>query len=208
MSCLAGLLLLLISLVINYFGSLYANESISNSVTDIILDNIPVINVGMIFVFGPIIFWIVMMFVCLHDPKKIPFTLKSIALFVIIRALFISLTHIGPHPDRAALDIASLNWIYDLIHSNNFFIFSSGGDLFFSGHTGLPYLMALVFWHKPFVRIFCLFSAIFFGIIVLLGHFHYSIDVLSAFFITYSIFHISQKLFKKDWIYGKLQLQN
>jgi hypothetical protein len=37
-----------------------------------------------------------------------------------------------------------------------------------------------------------------FGIVVLLGHLHYSIDVLSAFFITYSIYHICELFFKTD----------
>ncbi len=76
--------------------------------------------------------------------------------------------------------------------------FAFGGDLFFSGHTGLPFLMALVFWKKPILRYFFIASAIGFGAVVLLTHLHYSIDVLSAFFITYTIFHIAEFLFRKD----------
>jgi len=41
--------------------------------------------------------------------------------------------------------------------------------------------------------------AIFFGVVVLLGHIHYSIDVFSAFFITYSIFHMAKYLFKNEF---------
>ena len=40
-------------------------------------------------------------------------------------------------------------------------------------------------------------SAFFFGVVVLLGHLHYTIDVASAFFITYSIYHIA------EWAFGK-----
>jgi membrane-associated phospholipid phosphatase len=76
--------------------------------------------------------------------------------------------------------------------------FSFGADLFFSGHTGLPFLMALIFWKNKLLRYSFLFLSVFFGLIVLLGHIHYSIDVLSAFFITYTIWHVSEKLFPKD----------
>jgi hypothetical protein len=37
-----------------------------------------------------------------------------------------------------------------------------------------------------------------FGVVVLLGHLHYSIDVLSAFFISYGIYRIAEIIFHKD----------
>jgi hypothetical protein len=123
--------------------------------------------------------------------------LKSISLFVIIRSIFISLTHLGPYPDRIVTDVMQSGLIY-FFFSYDDFLWSTGGDLFFSAHTGLPFLIALIFWDIRRMRIFCIISAIFFGIIVLLGHLHYSIDVLAAFFITYGIFHISKKVFAKD----------
>jgi hypothetical protein len=75
----------------------------------------------------------------------------------------------------------------------------SGDDLFFSGHTGFPYLMALIFWNTKPLRWLFLAASIFFGGAVLLGHLHYSIDVFSAFFITYGIFNIAIRLFKNDF---------
>ena len=132
-------------------------------------------------------------------PKRIPFTLKTIALFVIIRSIFITLTHIGPFPDHTAIDsFFAPSALQSVSSANNFFIFSAGGDLFFSGHTGLPFLLALAFWHEKPFRYFCLLSSVFFGVVVLMGHLHYSIDVMSAFFITYSIYHIAEKWFRKD----------
>ncbi|MEI8091030.1 MAG: phosphatase PAP2-related protein [bacterium] len=76
-----------------------------------------------------------------------------------------------------------------------------GADLFFSGHTGLPFLFALIFWNNKWMRYLFVLTAIYFGAIVLLGHLHYSIDVLSAFFITYTIRHINEFLWKKDKLY-------
>ena len=194
----SSLALFAASLVINYHAALYAQERVSSSVTDIILSNFPVINVDIFFVYGPIIFWAIIAGFCIHDPRKIPFILKSVALFIITRSLFITLTHIGPFPDQIHLD-GSGTGIFHIVYSiSNFFFLSTGNDLFFSGHTGLPFLMTLIFWHHTPMRIFCFLSALFFGIIVLLGHFHYTIDVLSAFFITYTIFHISERLFPRD----------
>jgi len=178
--------LLAVSLVINSYAGSYAAREASNSVNDILLSNIPPFDVGWIFIFGPFVLWALVAVLLAKDPKKIAFTIKSIALFVVIRSVFTSLTHIGPFPTQVVLDS-------DFIKK-----FTSGSDLFFSGHTGLPFLMALVFWKDKKLRIIFFLSAVLFGIVVLLAHLHYSIDVLSAFFITYSIYKIAEIWFKKD----------
>jgi len=188
-----SLVFLLVAMFLNFYAGTYAAERASNSVSDIILSNIPVFNVDYAFVFGPIVFWIIVTIFCLRHPHKIPFWLKSVALFVLVRSIFITLTHIGPFPDHVPINLFTLTTHVD------FYIFSSGADLFFSGHTGLPFLLALIFWDNKPMRYFCLASAVFFGIIVLLGHLHYSIDVISAFFITYTIYHLALKIFPKDY---------
>jgi membrane-associated phospholipid phosphatase len=77
--------------------------------------------------------------------------------------------------------------------------FNVGSDFFFSGHTGLPFLIALIFWDNRLIRYISLSASILFGVSVLLGHLHYSIDVFAAFFITYSIFAIARRFFAKDY---------
>lgn len=183
-----ALVLLVASVFVSYYAGLYATEKASNSVTDIILSNIPVFDVDAIFIYGPIVFWAIICLICLFNPQKFPFILKSVALFVFVRAIFISLTHIGPFPTQAAMENGFIER----------FISGPGGDLFFSAHTGLPFLMALVFWQEKNIRFLCLFASLFFGVIVLLGHMHYSIDVLAAFFITYTIYHIAVRIFGQD----------
>lgn len=184
-------ILLLVSLVINYFATSYADKSASNSVTDIILSNIRVYNVDNLFIYGAMTIWVFLTVVLLTDLKKIPFSLKTLALFVIIRSLFISLTHIAPFPNQ--IITVGINRIFDL--------FSSTSDLFFSGHTGVPFLFALIFWENKILRYIMIVLSVFFGIIVLMGHLHYTIDVVAAFFITYTIYSLAEKLFKKDRYY-------
>lgn len=174
------------SLAINYFAGIYATVHESSSVTDLVLSNIRVYDVDGIFTYGSMIFWLFIVYLLLSEPRRIPFTLKSIAIFVLVRSIFITLTHIGPFPTQTPID------------SNLIGKFTFGGDLFFSGHTGLPFLMALLFWENKYLRVLFTVAALLFGVVVLLAHLHYSIDVLSAFFITYTIFHISERIFKKD----------
>ena len=181
-----GLVFLLASFVVNYFAGIYTTESASNPVTDIILSNIRVFDVDGIFIYGPFILWAFVIVLILTKPQRIPFVLKSIALFIVIRSVFVTLTHIGPFPDLVTLD------------SNLLKYFTSANDLFFSGHTGLPFLMALILKKNRGLLVSFTAAAIFFGVIVLLAHLHYSIDVLAAFFITYTIYHIAGFLFKKD----------
>ena len=188
-SVLLSVLTFAASLITVFYAIGYATESASNSVTDIVLSNTPVFDVYQFFVYGTAFFVLSgAAFIAAH-PKRIPFALHAIALFYFTRAAFISLTHLGPFP----LDTAS-SFDFGTILSRFFF----GGDLFFSGHTGLAFLLALMFWQEKNIRYLFLGASVYFGAIVLLGHLHYSIDVASAFFITYGIFHIAEWLFPKD----------
>lgn len=192
-SLLEGTVLLAISLIVQFFVSGYVDRSISQPVTDIVLSNIRVYDVGGIFVWGAVILVIIGLVVCSTRVNYTPFVMKSIALFTLIRSVFVSLTHISPFPTHALID----STFFSKEIFNGVF---NGNDLFFSGHTGIPFLLALIFWENKNLRIvFLSFSALF-AVVVLLGHLHYSIDVLSAFFITYSIFHLCKVFFKKDWL--------
>jgi len=119
LSTITGFVLLIVSLIINYYAGLYATEKASLAVTDIILSNIPVFNVDEIFIYGPFVLWAFVIILSIVKPQRIPFILKNIALFILIRSVFITLTHIGPFPNALPLDS-------DLLKN-----FSSGSDLFF-----------------------------------------------------------------------------
>ncbi len=186
-SLLEAILLFIVSVYITHLASRYASINASNYVEDIVLSNTPVFDFELIFVHGAIMLTIFVVALCLYFRKTAPFLLKAVSLFIIIRAMFVSLTHLGPYPTKLNLDSRLLDFI------------TSGNDLFFSGHTGLPFLIALIFWDHKYLRALFLGASIVFGVIVLLSHLHYSIDVFAAFFITYSIYHIAIKLFRKDF---------
>ncbi len=186
-----ALAMLIVSLIVNFYAGSYASAQATNSVNDLVLSNIRAYDVDAVFVYGTFVFFAFMTIYCLRHPFQISYILKSISLFVLIRCVFISLTHIWPYPTSIAID-PSMN-LYGIFSRLSF-----TGDLFFSGHTGLPFLMALVFRNNKILRYWFLLASVVFGTVVLLGHLHYSIDVLAAFFITYAINHIAQFLFKKD----------
>ena len=177
-----------LSLVLNELAILFATEKASNPVTDIILSNTPILDVNNLFVYGTMAAVVVSVLIGLAHPKRIQFTLHTITLFFVIRSIFVSLTHLAPFAPHVADDFGTT--------VNNAFF---GADQFFSAHSGLPFLGALMCWHQPRLRYFFLAISGFFAVVVLLGHIHYSIDVLAAFFITYGIYDIAVWLFPKDY---------
>lgn len=183
-----GIVLLAIAIAATYYANVYSTIRASNSVTDIILDNLPVVNIGFIFNEGALIFITFIVGVLFYKPHTIPFILKSVALFFITRSIFVTLTHLAPPVSGLSADTTDL--IYKI---------SSGDDLFFSAHTGFPFLMAVIFWENKFLRYVFLLITLVGGGSVLLGHLHYSIDVFSALFISFGIFHIAKEAFRKDY---------
>jgi hypothetical protein len=69
----------------------------------------------------------------LYEPKRIPFVLKSLALFIITRSTFVLLTHIGPFPDQIPILLGPNNPL-------NRFIF--GGDCEWSLGFGVAAVFA------------------------------------------------------------------
>ncbi len=187
-SVLRGVLALIASLVINYLAGTYASLHAGHAVRDIILDRVPTLPVDEIFNDGAFLLWAFVAAILLAAPRTTAFVLKTLSLFIVIRAFFVVLTHVGPPADEAVLDP---NTLMDKL--------TFTGDLFFSGHTGFPFLLSLTFWENRALRYAFLLSSVVFAFAVLFGHIHYSIDVFAAFFITDSIFRIAQRMFPHDY---------
>ncbi|MBX4212183.1 sphingomyelin synthase family protein [Candidatus Pacearchaeota archaeon] len=187
-----SLLLLAIAIAAYYASGDYVTDRQNSVVSpDLILDNIGPYNLSFIFVWLFIaVITVGLLYPLIFKPKELPYVLNMFSLFVLIRSGFIVFTHL-----RAP---------YDAIHSTfpGFWqTFNFTNDLFFSAHTGVPFLGFLIFRkHHKGISYFMLASSIMLAITVLLMHVHYSIDVLSAYFITYGIYEIGAKWFKwKDY---------
>ena len=175
----------------NAYALLYLERSTSNYVGDIILDNIPALDWNFLIVEGSFIAIVWGLWYVLSKPRSVLFSLKAVALLIIIRAVFISLTHVGIHPEQISPGLGFFDSIYLYLN------FQSG--LFFSGHTALPFLIALVFWEKPQIRYALIALSVVMGAAVLLAHIHYSIDVFAAPFMAYGIYRIAIFLFPRDY---------
>jgi membrane-associated phospholipid phosphatase len=105
--------------------------------------------------------------------------------------LFVSLTHVGIYPGNIDPGLGFFDGLYSYLN------FQTG--FFFSGHTGLPFFMALIFWDKFSARVVFLILSFVFAVAVLLAHIHYSIDVFAAPFMAYGIFKIACYLFPRDY---------
>ncbi|MFA6521752.1 MAG: phosphatase PAP2-related protein [Candidatus Gracilibacteria bacterium] len=180
--------ILLIAYYVNYRAALYTNSIPVLSVGDLILDNIPTIDLSFMFTFGIYaVALVVVLYPLIFKPEILPFTAKTVAAFILIRAFFISLTHLGAPANFFQLpQLDDQPGMFKLFYMN---------DLFFSGHTGFPFLAALLFWENKILRFSMIAMSVAQSFTVLFMHVHYSIDVFSAFFITYSIFAVSDKIF-------------
>jgi PAP2 superfamily C-terminal len=182
-----GAVFLAASTIAIFAAVTYATVHASNYVTDLVLSHVGPYNVRFLFIYGTFAAFAITASLLVWRPNRLPFGLKAMALFLLVRAVFVALTHMAPSPIDPQKAAPFFNSVF------------YGSDLFFSGHTGLPFLAALAFWHIPQLRIFYLALTAFFGSIVLLGHYHYSIDVLAALFITQGVFQISCWLFGRDY---------
>ncbi len=179
---LAGALLLCLGAITTSLANTYATAHMGPSVPDIFIWGISSDNVVIPYIWSAILFIVFTLAVVIKKPNTLPFLLFGLAAFYIIRSGFIVLTNPGLPEGIVGIDTVSP-------FIKKFFF---GGDLFFSGHAGAPFFVALTFWEEnSVIRTLFLALSIASGIIVLVGHYHYSVDVAAAYFITYTIYKIA-----------------
>ncbi len=185
---LVSLFFLIIAIVSYLSVGDYVSESKNYVVApDIILDTFGPYDLSFLFIWlFVLVLSLYFLYPLIYKPREFPYVVSMFSLFVIIRSGFILLTHLQVPYDAIILNYKG---IFQLLNFSN--------DLFFSGHTGLPFLGFLIHKDHKGLRYFMLISSIILGITVLLMHIHYSIDVFSAFFITYGIYVFGNKFIKR-----------
>lgn len=172
---------------LNFASEAYLHRYMSEGKTlpmlsDLILDNIPFINVSLIydiFCLVPIAL-VLIYFVHKKDYDRIPLFLLLTGIFYIVRGIFIVLTPFGNPPMFNGSDPLF----------NGFSKYELG--VYPSGHAGNVFLMFLLVkdkWYKWLIML-CLvivISALF------LARGHYSIDILSGLFFSYAIRAFGEK---------------
>lgn len=173
----------LAAVIVNYYAVRYATAHAGPALDDIFFDILPFVDVSHIHgVLAMYVSYGMLLFALLRT-RAVVFFLSTVATLVFVRSFFVILTHLGIPAD--ATPVVSF--------------YTQGGDLFFSGHTALPFLAALVFWHLRPARYLLLGMTVLMGAEVLLGRLHYSIDVFAAPFIAYGVFRFCAWAFPEEY---------
>jgi hypothetical protein len=178
--------LLAIAFTLNVFSSHYVDKIPTTSVQDLILDHLPPMDdFWFLFVYGAVaVIAILLVYIIIFKVPEIHIFISQFSLLMLIRSFFIILTHLGQ--PAGAIAMTNLPWFYQILNYNN--------DLFFSAHTAYPFLAYLLL-RKEKIGFFFLIMTVILAFVVLAMHFHYSIDVFSAIFITYGSYVLGRKLF-------------
>lgn len=134
-----------------------------------------------------------------YYPRRMPFLIFLMAVFVAVRSLFISLSPIGP--PAGMMDMSKLDYLFARLMGT----WTFQNEFVFSGHTSIPFLFYLFFETKG-LRATLLSGSLVMGVCVLLSHNHYTVDVLGAYFVSYSIYILSERLYY-GWIRPLFQLK-
>lgn len=180
-----GFIILLIVLAFFPFFFNYIEKKEGTLLNDFVLDFIPSYNLS-IAIFTTI--WsmgLLLVIRCVQQPKILLLFLWGFILLSISRFISISLLPLQPPNGLIELKDPLSNSFYGTKFITK--------DLFYSGHTATQYLMFLCL-QKKWDKIITLASTLAIGIMVLIQHVHYTIDVVFALPITYMVFILTKKI--------------
>ncbi|MEY3739260.1 MAG: hypothetical protein RL544_2038 [Bacteroidota bacterium] len=179
------LVTIILTLLPTFFAFIEKREGMV--LQDYLLDVIPAMDVSI-----PtfIIIWsmvILVLYRIYQNPRLFLVVAYGFILMCLARILTISLLPLNPPTGIITLQDPIANIAYG---GNGIFITK---DLFYSGHTGNMFLFFLCLEAK-WDKIIALTASFLIGLLVLIQHIHYSIDVFAAFIFTYFIYLGAKKI--------------
>ena len=125
-----------------------------------------------------------------YHPRRIPFLIYLLTVYMVVRTAFVFLSPIGAPAGMVDMRL------HDAIFSRILGTWTFMNEFVFSGHTAIPFLFFL-FFKTPGLKRLMLAGSIVMAIGVLLSRNHYTVDVIAAFFTSYSVYALSRSSFKK-----------
>lgn len=177
---------IVIGLATDYYCGSYVTVTPGAKVPDLILDRLPAMDLSFLFVYGYMVLLMIMfLYPTFFRVRMLHVVTIQFAMLLTVRSLFMIFTHLETPAGSVAV---SFPWFFEHLYFEN--------DMFFSGHTAMPFLGFYLFRHNRLRYVF-LVGAMVMGAVVLLMHLHYSIDVFAAFFMTYCSYKMGQRLLRK-----------
>ena len=152
---------------------------------DILLNKIPAQNVSP-FIFAIIWFCSLLALIrCIQKPDIFILCLYSFIFISLFRFISISLFPLNPPIGLIPLTDPITNFFYGKTFITK--------DLFFSGHTATQFLIFLCVQNRT-DKIISFCATVFVGILILVQHVHYTLDVISAPLFAYLAYSLAQKV--------------
>jgi hypothetical protein len=175
-----------VGLAADYYCGSYVTITPGAKVPDLILDRLPAVDLSFLFVYGYMVLLMIMfLYPTFFRVRMLHVVAIQFSVLLTLRSVFMIFTHLETPAGSVAVGFPGF---FEHLYFEN--------DMFFSGHTAMPFLGFYVFRHSRLRYVF-LVGAIVMGIVVLLMHLHYSIDVFAAFFMTYCSYRMGQRLLRK-----------
>ena len=167
----------------------YADQRSLPVGTDWLLRHIPVVNVSPMLSWGWFVLHLYAAWVAIaYYPRRMPFLMFTLGIYILVRTVFIFLSPIGP--PAGMVDLSKLDMVFSRIMGT----YTFNNEFIFSGHMSIPFIFFL-FFDTPFRKTVMLTGSLIMGVCVLLSHNHYTVDVLAAYPVSYSIYVLSGNLY-------------
>jgi hypothetical protein len=125
-----------------------------------------------------------------YSPRRVPFLIFLLTVYMVVRTAFVFLSPIGAPAGMVDMRL------HDAIFSRILGTWTFMNEFVFSGHTAIPFLFYL-FFKTPGLKRLMLAGSIVMAVSVLLSRNHYTVDVIAAFFTSYSVYALSRAGYKR-----------